>query len=276
MSNKNSNSTNATASKQSKAQSQALYAAAKRGDLDAFVAMMNEGVSPVIAEEYMGVPIMKMAGDDDEFASELAQAIHEWLLGQPRSLLVECADSYRGVVALLKAGADVREANPDGFTCLHRAVISGDKRTVQLAIAHGADLNAKGREYGWNGITPLLLAIQYGCPSICEMLIEAGADMYAVTDRGDSILVDVGMWGEEAETEEVFRVLAAAGFNYATLLERTGQKEDGTFFEDLDEQGLGGYADLFRSQLIEAQREYLAKDTDGCPSAACETLRSRL
>ena len=56
--------------------------------------------------------------------------------------------------ALLDAGADVDRRAPDGATALMKAVLWGDLETIDLLLAHGADVHALDRD-GWS---PLRIA----------------------------------------------------------------------------------------------------------------------
>lgn len=278
MTTKNNSKTNAATPKQTKAQSEALYAAAKRGDLDACIAMMDDGVSPFIAEEHMGVHIKKMAGDDSKLYDAIHAILDAWMETQPYPAVVEFADSYDAIRALVENGADVGEARVDGFTCLHHAAIHGNEDVARFAISQGVDVNATSRDVGWwNGDTPLFLAVKFGHPTICKMLIDAGADMYDHNEHGDSVMWAFELLMDEASLTEmraVLRVLVEASFNYATFVRRTGNN-GGAFFELLEQQGLDEYADLFRSQLIEAERERLVKSMEDIPNVASETVPMR-
>ncbi len=85
---------------------------------------------------------------------------------------------------LLRNGAEVNEADADGYTALHWAVdVDGPscrgvtpKEFIRRLVAAGADLEAR-QHYGW---TPLLRAIVEGTVEEVRALIESGADVNAV------------------------------------------------------------------------------------------------
>lgn len=90
----------------------------------------------------------------------------------------------RKVTALLKAGADVAEADKNGVTPLHHAVRFRHPQLVALLIEHGADVNAPCTR---SGSTPLHRASSWsGAPGtkgkdaerleIIALLLAAGAD----------------------------------------------------------------------------------------------------
>ena len=93
------------------------------------------------------------------------------------------------VEKLLKRGFDTNHVRHDGNTALHDAL--GNKKMVELLIAHGVDINAKGRA----NKTPLHTICSYRVPNtkdateIFDLLVEHGADIEARTSK------DVGTWG---------------------------------------------------------------------------------
>ena len=76
------------------------------------------------------------------------------------------------VRTLLKQGADVNAAEPDGMTALHWAVHHDDLPTALLLVKAGASAKATNRYE----VTPLSLACANGNTEIVELLLKAGAD----------------------------------------------------------------------------------------------------
>src|SRR6185503_6719890 len=75
---------------------------------------------------------------------------------------------------------------------LHRAAMAGDVAAIKRLIARKADVNGrvKSNEFyssEW-GNTPLMLAVRDGRDEAVAALLEAGADVNAVNDRGVSVL----------------------------------------------------------------------------------------
>ena len=68
---------------------------------------------------------------------------------------------------------------------LHMAVLKGHKEVVELLIAKGSKIEAKGYR---GGETPLHLAAQNGHKGIVELLLLKGADVKAVTKNGSTAL----------------------------------------------------------------------------------------
>jgi ankyrin repeat protein len=80
--------------------------------------------------------------------------------------------------SLLKQGADVNAAQPDGMTALHWAADHGDVELAEMLLYAGANPNAMTRigEY-----TPLHIASRDGTAAIVKLLLEKGADPTART-----------------------------------------------------------------------------------------------
>ena len=76
------------------------------------------------------------------------------------------------VAALIKRGADVNAAQPDGATALHWAAHWNDLDMAGLLIRAGANAKASNRD----GATPLFLATENGSAPLIKALLEAGAD----------------------------------------------------------------------------------------------------
>lgn len=76
------------------------------------------------------------------------------------------------VQALLKSGADVNGARPDGATVLHWAAYDDDQAMVETLVRAGANANAVNEL----GIAPLHLACGNGSAPMVELLLKAGAN----------------------------------------------------------------------------------------------------
>jgi uncharacterized protein len=93
--------------------------------------------------------------------------------------------------SLLKQGADVNAADPDGTTPLHWAAEAGDTEIAQLLLHSGANPKARNRY----GVTPLSLAAGNGHGPLVALLLKAGADPGATLPNGQTILMTAARAG---------------------------------------------------------------------------------
>ncbi|HEY7391201.1 MAG TPA: ankyrin repeat domain-containing protein, partial [Bryobacteraceae bacterium] len=105
--------------------------------------------------------------------------------------------------SLLKQGADVNAADPDGTTPLHWAAEAGDTEMSQMLLRAGANPKARNRY----GVTPLSLAAGNGSGDLVSLLLKAGADPAATLPSGQTIL----MTAARAGNPEAVRLLIEHG-----------------------------------------------------------------
>ena len=100
--------------------------------------------------------------------------------------LIEAAASGDNVQVqqLLRAGADVNEAQGDGMTALHWAAETGNDELADMLIYAGSHLDA-GTRIGQ--YTPLHIASRQGNAYIVKALIEAGANVEAATTNSGAM-----------------------------------------------------------------------------------------
>lgn len=91
---------------------------------------------------------------------------------------------YKTFELLIDAGADVNAKNLYGTTPLHNVAESYiedlTKRILELLLSNGADINARDKLKR----TPLHFAVEKDNPELCEMLINAGADIDIQDNNG--------------------------------------------------------------------------------------------
>ncbi|MCC7417904.1 MAG: ankyrin repeat domain-containing protein [Acidobacteria bacterium] len=107
--------------------------------------------------------------------------------------------------ALLKQGADVNAAQPDGMTALHWAADRGDAALADMLLYAGADASAVTRVGHY---TPLHIAARNGNAAVGKRLIEAGADVSARTSPGGATPLHLAA---EGGSVELIDALVAAG-----------------------------------------------------------------
>ena len=87
---------------------------------------------------------------------------------------------------LIKNGADISAEDKFGETALFKASRNKNPNITILLLKHGANINHKCKD----GRTPLMAAVNYYPSTIknVETLIENGADVNAVDNKGESVL----------------------------------------------------------------------------------------
>ncbi|HLI85414.1 MAG TPA: ankyrin repeat domain-containing protein [Bryobacteraceae bacterium] len=105
--------------------------------------------------------------------------------------------------SLLKQGADVNAADPDGTTPLHWAAEAGDTEMARMLLRAGANAKARNRY----GVTPLSLAASNGNGELVALLLKAGADPGATLPNGETILMKAARSGNP----EAVRLLIERG-----------------------------------------------------------------
>jgi uncharacterized protein len=95
------------------------------------------------------------------------------------------------IASLLKQGADVNAAQPDGGTALHWAAQWNDLATAEQLIAAAAQVNAANAY----GVRPLALACLNGNFEMAALLLKAGADPNAAQNSGETALMTAARSG---------------------------------------------------------------------------------
>jgi ankyrin repeat protein len=111
--------------------------------------------------------------------------------GDPR--LVEAAQrgDLADVQGLLRHGADVNSASPDGATALHWAAELDQIQLAKALISGGANPSAANRY----GVTPLSLAATNGSAAMIDLLLQAKADPNTVMGEGETVLMTAARAG---------------------------------------------------------------------------------
>ncbi len=97
---------------------------------------------------------------------------------------------------LISAGADINhQDNRTGYTPLMNALNGNNIMVAGFLIRQGADINIKAND----GATALILAC--GCSEdIAKQLLEKGADIHALTDKGNGVFTQCTSVGLRRET----------------------------------------------------------------------------
>ena len=89
-------------------------------------------------------------------------------------------DCYEIVKLLLLHHANIDNRNKYGCTALYFAAGNNSKLLVKLLIENDANVSIPGHIEGYPGMPPLLEAAVAGYTEICELLLNAGADVNSV------------------------------------------------------------------------------------------------
>jgi ankyrin repeat protein len=120
--------------------------------------------------------------------------------------LLEAA--YRGDVArvseLIRAGADVNEANIFGATPMSQAALRGDTAVIRLLLKAGADPESANAE----GETALMIVARTGNVEAAKLLLKAGADVHAREKWGGQTAL---IWAAAQNQPEMIRLLVSKG-----------------------------------------------------------------
>lgn len=84
----------------------------------------------------------------------------------------------------LKENLNKKYDTQNGATCMHIACANGYSTVLEYLLLNKASINLRDND-GW---TPLHVATFWGHQKAIELLIEAGADIYAKTNNDDTVL----------------------------------------------------------------------------------------
>jgi len=133
-------------------------------------------------------------------------------------------DNFKKLQALITQGVDVNARDKEGWTPLQCTAELGHIRICQLLIQAGADIHAKSSMYGQ---TALHLAVEFGHLECCKYLIEAGADIHAKNEDGSTPL----HLAAEGQDEDICLHLIEAGAD-VNAQDKAGNKPIDLLFEE--------------------------------------------
>ena len=115
-------------------------------------------------------------------------------LGAPEAAAFGRVDGLRGVIAADPATANARSA--DGFTPLHLAIFGGSTEAVRVLVDAGADVEAMS-DNAQVRVRPLGTAAFVGSVEAARILLDAGADVNGQGDGGFTALHSAAQNGDE-------------------------------------------------------------------------------
>jgi ankyrin repeat protein len=86
---------------------------------------------------------------------------------------------------LLRAGANVNDADKDGDTAIFNCVLWNDVKSINLLIKYKANINAQRRD----GLTVLMQSSKDGLTDVVKILIRHGVNVNATMDGGTSAII---------------------------------------------------------------------------------------
>ena len=121
------------------------------------------------------------------------------------------------VRALLRQGADVNGAQPDGMTALHWAAMNGNAGLAEVLVFAGANVQAATRIGDYR---PLHLAAQAAQPTVARLLLEAGSDPNAATTDGGATPLH---FAAQSGSAQIVQALVDHGANVDAMEPKWGQ-----------------------------------------------------
>jgi ankyrin repeat protein len=153
-----------------------LHLAALNHDLAAVRTLLASGAEVDAKNAAEATPLLYGAGHAEMVRALLARGANpnavSTLKNTPLMVAVAQADSFEAAKLLLDAGADVHAVKrPGEEITLARAVVAGDRRTIDLLVARGAAKNPQAASVA------LLSAAFQGEASLVRLLAERGANL---------------------------------------------------------------------------------------------------
>lgn len=154
--------------------------------------------------------------------------VREPRFGQPILKMAVMNENYNAVESLLTLGADPNMQDLDcGDSPLMRAANIGfatdhfDSRFLKLLLKYGGDPNAEQHGPHKHGYTPLRYACESNSIEYVKILIDAGANINAVSVYGDVVLEDALVAADLHRNPDLVIYLIKKGVDYKRALYTT-------------------------------------------------------
>jgi len=194
----------------------ALVTAAKNGDRALAMRLVSEAAD-VSAAEADGTTALHWAVRNsdivltDRLLDAGADPTTANRYGVTPLYLASLNGSADAIALLLEAGADANEVGSNGETVLMTVAQTGVVEAADILIANGADVSARE---DWHGQTALMWAAGEGHPAMLERLIDAGADVDALSNERE--------WERQSSAEPRAKWLPPGGFSALLYAAREG------------------------------------------------------
>jgi ankyrin repeat protein len=185
----------------------------------AFFAMLAVSYVTSTAQEKRPTLLLAIIiGQNDEVEKYLEAGVDvnetfEWgdIRGMTFLNMAAAASNSEATRMLIEAGADVNQKTSDGATALHYAIQGGKTRedkviidVVRVFLDVGANVNEQTES---EGLTPLMLAADYGKTGVVKVLMDRGADINAKDRNGRTAL----MAAQDNGHQDIVNLLKEAG-----------------------------------------------------------------
>lgn len=140
------------------------------------------------------------------------------------------AEPYYAKISEYKEQAAAAAISEDPMAHLSKAIYSGDKEQVDVALANGLGIN----DFNEHGNCPLFIAVQSGKNEMVEYILSKGADINIKNDKG-RVAFDYG----SENYIEMRRLLLSNGadpslVNFNSLIYHLVESDEAEFLKELD------------------------------------------
>lgn len=170
-----------------------LHAAAKAGNTEEVIRLLNQGVPVDIEDSHQGTALFLAAGDGHlEVLRTLLEAganvNHRGVQGYTALMIGANQGRDKAVEFLAQHGADLMAATTDGVTALHLGSLY--PKVIEVLAKAGAPLNLKDKR----GYTPIFAAAARGSLEGVKTLLKLGADPAIESNSHQTLLFSAVQW----------------------------------------------------------------------------------